>query len=310
MNRNTILIIIALLVTGGLSLGLMGANPNDDKPLFVTTINPLRSLVAEIAGDQADVKNLLPAGASPHAYEPKPSDAIAVSRAKAFFHVSESLDGWAVKLGDAKPIAVLPLLPQDRLLKGIGCPHDHDHGHHHHHGHDHSDEAPDPHFWTDPLMAAAMTPVLAKQMAASDPDGAETYRANAKRLEEELLSLHQSLISATEDLQGKPVVTFHPSFNYYLKRYGLRLAGVVEASPGQQASPKELKALIDLVKNEGVRAVFTEPQLPRRPAELLSEAAGVKLYELDPIGGSHGRESYMDLMRYNTEVFRKALTAN
>ena len=103
------------------------------------------------------------------------------------------------------------------------------------------------------------------------------------------------------------MVLFHPSFLYLLKRYGMKYAGSIEPIPGKEASPQYIIEVTKRIQDLKVRAVFTEPQLARRPAEIVSESAGVPLFELDPNGGTQGKMTYEELMRYNAGVFAKAL---
>ena len=65
--------------------------------------------------------------------------------------------------------------------------------------------------------------------------------------------------------------------------------------------------MVEIVKKEKVKAIFTHPQLPDRAAKLLAEASGIRVYQLDPIGGVEGTETYEQLLLYNTEVLKEAL---
>ena len=92
-----------------------------------------------------------------------------------------------------------------------------------------------------------------------------------------------------------------------MHRYGLAVAGMVEPFPGKEPTPKFLEALIETAKQQHVRAVFTEPQLPRRPAEVVANACGLPLFELDPNGGADGRRTYRALIEYNASMLKQAL---
>jgi ABC-type Zn uptake system ZnuABC Zn-binding protein ZnuA len=62
-----------------------------------------------------------------------------------------------------------------------------------------------------------------------------------------------------------------------------------------------------MIKREGIKAVFTEPQLARRPAEVVAEAGGVPVFEIDPLGGVPGKMRYEELIRSNAKVLNEAL---
>ena len=92
-----------------------------------------------------------------------------------------------------------------------------------------------------------------------------------------------------------------------LKRYNLNYAGAIELSPGKEASPRYLANLIEKIKKSGTKAIFSEPQLPDKPAKVISEATGLNIFILDPNGGIEGRNSYWDLILYNARTLKQAL---
>ena len=268
----------------------------------VSTVAPLSAILRELAGERFEVHTLLAPGASPHTYEPRPSDAQAVESALALFYVAENLDGWAAKLPAGTRVRVFELLPEEKRLHW-----DEAEPHLHEHGHDSADGDMDPHFWSDPMTVKAILPGLAAKLSESDPEGASGYAAQAERFAAELDALNAEVAGLMAPLKGRPVVMFHPSWNYFLARYGLRLVGLVEAAPGKEASPQYIAQLLETLKKEHVTAVFTEPQLARRPAEVVSEAGHVPLLELDPLGGVPGKMTYRELIVANAKVLHEAL---
>jgi zinc transport system substrate-binding protein len=108
-------------------------------------------------------------------------------------------------------------------------------------------------------------------------------------------------------LPKRSIVTFHGSWSYFAQRYGLIVAAVVEPFPGQEPTPSYVRDVVQTIKAKHVAALFSEPQLSRRAAEVIAQEADVPLFELDPIGGTPGRDSYEALLRYNADVLEKAL---
>ncbi len=130
---------------------------------------------------------------------------------------------------------------------------------------------------------------------------------NSVKFAAKLDTLDKQVMSILADVRGKPVLLFHPSFRYLLKRYGLKYIGSVEPSPGKESSPKFLSEVVARLQAEGAKAVFYEPQLPNNPAKAVAEASGAKVYELDPNGGTEGRKTYFELILYNAYTLKKAL---
>ena len=282
-------LIFALLPVAFLSV----ACQNDETghlSVCVTTA-PLEMIIRPIVAEHAEIVTLLPPGASPHTFELTPSRARRASRAIGIFYVDASLDAWGADIDRRRAIAVLPMLPEVHLqfyeenhLRSI-----------------------DPHFWMDPIAVREITAPIAARLSELDAQHADAYSANAVEAMLRLDALHHELITILEPIRGRALVQHHPSMNYFFARYGLRSIGAVEESPGQEPTPRDLQRLAEAMRTENVRAVVTEPQLPRAPVQALAEMSGARLVELDPIGGVPGRQTYEELLRYNASALVEAL---
>lgn len=295
------------LVAAFFALASLGgcAKPQSDAPGWMVTIHPLQMIVSKLALPGVPVKQLLVPGASPHTYEPSARDAANAAGALALLYVDDSLDAWAASLPATRRIHVGAMLPEANRL-GI-----HD-VHHHHgdddHGHHHPEGDFNAHFWTDPLAVAEVLPALAAAMAEADPEHAAHYTDRAAAFAEELRTLSGEIGERLRGKEGTAIAQFHPSWDYLFHRHGLRAVGLVEPAPGKEASPRYLRDLIALLRKEEVRVILTEPQLPVRPAEVVAEATGAKIVELDPVGGArHTDPDYGDWLLRQVDRLRDAL---
>ncbi|MBO6940526.1 MAG: zinc ABC transporter substrate-binding protein [Deltaproteobacteria bacterium] len=177
-----------------------------------------------------------------------------------------------------------------------------EHGeHHHHHG------AQDPHFWLDPVRMQQVADHLAEAFAELKPAAAERFRSRAEEVKTALAALHQEIQTAADGWEKKEIVTFHGSFGYFAERYGLDIAAVVEPFPGREPTPRYMREVLTALRATNAAALFSEPQLDPRPAQVIARESGKPLFELDPVGGTEGRESYEALMRSNLSVLNRAL---
>jgi ABC-type Zn uptake system ZnuABC Zn-binding protein ZnuA len=266
----------------------------DGSVRYVATIPPLGAILREVVGNRGQVEVLLPPGASPHTFEPSPSDARRASGATVVY-VAQHVDDWAARIPAKNHLATLDLLPESFRRGFTAMP-----------GDDHIGGT-DPHFWTDPLAVQALLPALVKRLAELDPGGRAAYEANASRFHRKLQALHDELRETLKPVRGQRVALFHPSFNYLFARYGIVCAAVVEVLPGKEPTARNVERMIGTLRRTGARAVFTEPQLPRKPAEILAEGAGIPVGELDPLGGEPGRMTYADLLRFNARALRECV---
>lgn len=258
-------------------------------PTFLVTIHPLEAIVGAVVGDAGKVVQLLPPAASPETFEPRPSDLATASSAQALFFVAPTLDGWASKLPAPQRVEMLSLVPEaDRH------PFDFQPG-------------TNPHFWTDPLAVKAALPALTRRLCGLEASRCDTFTSNAAAFAGRLDALDAKLKTILAPVKGQPVILFHPDFEPFADRYGLKVVGVIELSPGREPTARQLMSLIELTKKEKVRALFGNVQLQPRPAKVIAESTGLKVHLLDPIGGVEGRESYEDLVTYNARIFAEAL---
>jgi zinc transport system substrate-binding protein len=286
-------VIYALVLLMG-SLAGCGAPPSGDAT-YIATIPPAGAILNELIRGRATVSVLVPPGASPHAYSLRPSDVRQAASALAVFFVDSHLDGWAASLGARTQVSLFELVPPEFRRGGDG------------HSEAVEEEKFNPHFWPDPLAVRAILPHLVEALSALDPEGSKVYEQNGQVFEEALTRLDEEIRDVLSNAVPSSVVVFHPSWNYYLERYGISVVATIEPLPGHEPTPRRIQQIFEAIRSENVRAVLTESQLPNRPAEVVAENSDVKIVEIDPIGGVDGRKTYEELLRYNTRVLEEAL---
>lgn len=273
---------------------------NNDKNgvRYAVTIQPLKFILHEIVRERGSVVTLAPPGYSPALFELKPSDYKKIKDVRLLFYVDERMDGWALNLPVRKKIEVFTLLPEENKLiipRMQGDPHKHE-----------GTNREDPHFWSDPLMVNVLIDKIVEQLCDVDNPGCDAYRRNGAAFIEQNRILDRELKEETSNVRGKKILLFHPSMQYFMKRYEIGLAGIVEPYPGKEPSPRYLADMVKQIKQQKVYAVFSEVQLPEAPARAVSEATGLPLYELDPLGGFPGRDTYRELLFYNARILNRA----
>jgi hypothetical protein len=80
------------------------------------------------------------------------------------------------------------------------------------------------------------------------------------------------------------LVTAHDAFGYFGRANGLTVRGIQGLSTDSEASLRELNALIDLIVERKVPAVFVESSVPRKAVEALVEGCGARGHAVT-IGG-------------------------
>jgi zinc transport system substrate-binding protein len=306
-----------------LILGLSASALAAQRMIAVASIFPVADLVQQIGGERWEVLTLLPAGASPHTYEPTPEQVRQLAQAGMFFQVGLGLEFWLEKLVRA---AKNPALVKIDLSEGIetlptpspelpttpqkGAGRGHAPSQHHSSKEDvdaHAHGGPDAHYWLDPVRMLQVVSRIEEELTKLDPESARLYAERAQRVRAELEQLHEEIMRRTAALQNRRFIALHAGWTYFAPRYNLIQAAVVEPSPGREPSPRYLAGLAQLMRRERVKAVVIEPQLSTTAARALARETGARVGMMDMYGGPGvpGRESYMALMRYNvTELVR------
>ena len=259
-----------LCALAGLHPSLQAAEPRP-KIKVLTSFLPMYCLTAQVAGDLVELENLLPANVGPHDYQFAPRDLRKLSSAQIFFINGLGMEDWLAKaLKTAKsstPVTVVEAtagLTKAQLITVV--PHIHLPGER---GHDHG-TGPNPHTWLDPRLAAHAVTNILVALQKADPVNAPAYAANAAAAVKRLHQLDEEIGLALGPYHGSRIVTYHHAFPYFTRRYGLALVGVIEEVPNVEPSPKYLAALLKVIREKEVKAIFTEPQFSAKLADRIS----------------------------------------
>ncbi len=309
------LLFLSALVWSSLTWTLALAESTDDTKAqlqVVASVHPWADVIAQIGGERVTVMTLLPAGASPHAFEPSPSQAAALSRADLVV-VNGGLDSWLDRLLQA----VAPGVAQLRLMDVVAFAPLQEVGH----GHGDAAAPPgsnrgegqtttpiaNPHIWLDPSIVMSAVPLMTDELSRLDPAGEQLYRDNSAKLLADLESLDVTIAELLSGLATEPFVPFHDAWAYFAERYDLYIAVTLEPFPGREPSARYVAETVMLIRQTGASTVFAERQLNDRTAVVVAESAGVEVVTLDPIGGSPGPVRYQDLLLQNARTISDAL---
>jgi len=276
-------------------------------------------MVVQVGGPYVDVTVVVPAGASPHTYEPKPSQVRKIAAAKCVFIIGAGFENWAARFLGAPGQGALKVV----LSEGVALIHTvaHNHGGEGvHQAHSSSTRAQadkpfieesgaNPHIWLDPVIAQAMVGKIIAALSRIDLSHRKYYEDSGRAFIARLVALDRSIVQTVGRFSQKRYIAFHPAWDYFARRYGLVAVGVIEAAPGRGPTPQAIKKIVREIRRHRIRVIFAEPQLNPKIAEVIAAEAGVKVLLLDPIGGPHikGRRSYLELMTYNLNILKEAM---
>ena len=288
----------------------------------VATTTIVADVVKNIGGERIALSTLLPVGADPHAFEPTPRDVASISAAHVVFANGAGLEAFLDNLlrNAGEGVAVVDLSQGIELLESAEAESHHGEaeGEHHEgeaegeHGHHHG--GADPHIWFDPHNVMVWADTIAEALGALDPQGAETYRANAAAYKARLQELDAWIkgLVAQVPQENRRLVTDHTAFTYFAQRYGFEQVGAVFPGYSTLAEPSaaDLAALETAIREQEVRAVFVGLTVNPSLAQRVAEDTGVQLVflytgSLSEPDGPAG--DYLAMMRYNVSAIVAAL---
>ena len=292
----------ALVLSGGIAVA--------DVPKVAVDIAPVHSLVSKVMNGLGSPTLIIPAEASPHEYQLRPSEAKALQEAKLVFWIGEDLTPWLEKgLSTlAKGASVTTLLEVDgiELLDfregALFEEHDHedhddhdkkkkkddhddhdDHdGHDDHEGHAHGEH--DPHAWLSPGIAKVWLNVIAAKLSEVDSDNAGTYFSNANSAKQELDALSEEVIKILDPIRGEKFIVFHDAYQYFEKHFNISASGAISLGDASDPSPARLMEIQKRIANESVHCVLAEPQYNEGLVKAVVAGTDANTAVIDPLG--------------------------
>lgn len=289
------------------------ASVADGGLVIATTVSPITSIAAAVAGDKARIEGIVPEGTNSHTFEPEPQVAKLLSEADVIFVNGLKLEDPTMELAEAnkKPDAEIveigtTVLPESDYIFDFSFPKE--------------EGKPNPHLWTDPTYAITYAAVIRDVLSERDPANASTYAANYTAFESQATALADALRAdqATVPPGNLKLLTYHDAYAYFAKTFGWDVIGAVQPKNFSDPSPAEVAELIEQVKAQGVRTIFGSEVFPSKVLEEIGKATGARYEDTlrdDDLPGAPGEpeHSWLGLMRGNYITMITALggtTAN
>jgi zinc transport system substrate-binding protein len=239
-----------------------------------------------------DLTTIVPSGSDPHHFELTPRTAKAIYEADLIFLIGDHFDQWVLP-GEGKDLEGCVIVRfhesfTDSLI-AMG-------------------RTFNPHFWLDPLFARAMGEIAGKALCSVDTANCAYYRQRAAAFGREIDSLHTLTAVRLEESGFNDIVSSHPAWSYFARRYGLRDHGALEITHEQEPSARHIAELVREMTRVGVEFIVVEEFSNPDLAEGVASQTGARIISLDPLGGAGipGRDTYLELMTHNVTVMEEA----
>lgn len=270
-----------------------------------TTVGMIADIVKQVAGDKAEVTNIIGTGVDPHLFNPTRSDVAVLLKSNIIFYAGLLLEGQMtdifLKISRKRPVyAVTELLDDSYLIQDASTNHS------------------DPHVWMDVRGWMKAVEVVAAALSEFDPAHAASYKKNAAgyltRLEQ--LDAYARKVIGSIPAAQKIMVTAHDAFRYMGRAYGIEVMGIQGLSTESEAGLKDINRIVDTLVERKIPAVFVESSVSDKNVKALLEGANSRGHQVkiggelfsDAMGKKGSYEgTYIGMIDHNSTIIARAL---
>jgi zinc/manganese transport system substrate-binding protein len=265
----------------------------------VASFSILGDMVKVVGGERVAVTTIVGSNADTHVYEPKPSDATAVTGADVFFVNGLGFEGWMERFVEATGykgalvVASTGVLPHEMVDEG--------------------ETVADPHAWQSLKNGILYVENIKASLCQVDAAGCATYTGNAAKYEAELTGLDAQVTAAVAAIPEakRKVITTHDAFGYFGEAYGVTFLAPEGISTDAEPSAMDVARLITQIRSEGVTALFIENMSDGRLIERIAGETGAKMggeLYADALSEPNGpAPSYLEMFRHNVALLIPAM---
>lgn len=271
----------------------------EEKPLVVASVTIIKDMAEMIAGDEFVVQSIMPVGSDPHLHDPTPRDAKLVVAADLILVNGLTLEGWLSELienagSDAEVVTV---------TNGVNAIESQTYK-----------NSSDPHAWMDASNGIKYVENILASFIKLKPEAREVFEFNFGVYKQQLEDLDKYIHDAINSIpeQQRILITSHDAFQYYGRRYGIRLEALLGTSTDAEAQVSDLRRVNNVISSSKVPALFVESTINPKMLEQIAKDNDIRIgghLYADSIGeeGS-GADSYYDMLKHNTDQIVQGLT--
>lgn len=234
------------------------------------SITPLAYFVNEIAKDKVDIIIAVPNNANPHSYEPLPRMMVKLNTVDLYVKLGIGLSmesEWLDKvMKNNHNLRVCNVSQNIELM-------------------DMFNEHEDPHIWLSPMHGIIITRNIMNALIDIDPSNKNFYKNNADMLIAKLLNLHNELTEIFDNMENKTFLTFHPSWGYFAKDFGLTQIAIEHN--GKELTSKNLADVINTARQNNIKTIFVSYQFDSRSAQIIANEIHGKVIKIDPLSRNY-----------------------
>jgi len=260
-------------------------NTENTKPKVFTSFHVMESLVREIGADKVEITNLTQNG-EVHDFEISASQMAALCEGDLFVFCGGA-DHWAEDIAQTVQSEGGEVL---KASQGIAT---------------HNDDF---HIWLDPDMAMEQMKKICESLSQINPQNKALFEENLAKANKKYIVLKNNIELAAQKTAGETIVVSHGAYGYLCKELGLEQLSIEGVHGESDPTAAQMAEVIDFVKQNDIKYIFTSPQEASKPAQTVAAEANAEVLTLDSMECDNGNGGYFEVMDYNLEQIKKSLS--
>lgn len=271
-----------------------------DKFKVVTTFTVIADMARNVAGDVATVESITKPGAEIHGYQPTPRDIIRAQDADLILWNGMNLELWFEQF--FRNLRDVPSITLSDGVKPMGIAEGPYTG------------KPNPHAWMSLESAIIYVNNIRDGLVKYDPENAEVYEANAEAYKEEITAavapLREKILAIPQEQRW--LVSSEGAFSYLARDFEMKELYLWPINADQQGTPQQVRKVIDTVRKNNIKVVFSESTVSDAPARQITRETDAKyggILYVDSLSESDGEvPTYLDLLRITSQTIADGLS--
>ena len=236
---------------------------HDARLQIVVSILPLAEFAERIGGDNIRVSVMVPAGITPHSYEPTPLQLTNMDKAQIYIKVGTPIEfeiAWLDKIFALNQDMVVCNASKD--IQSF-------------------DPNIDPHIWLSPLNAQIMVENIYNTLIAVDVQHKKYYTENKEEYIKKLHELDRYIREALKTKKNRKFLVYHPAWGHFASTYDLEQVSIEKQ--GKEPTAKGILEIIENAQREKIRVVFASPQFSTKSAQVIAREIQGQVVLIDPL---------------------------
>ena len=226
---------------------------------IAVSIEPENFLIKNIAKQKANVFVIVPKGASPHTYEPKPSTILSIQKADLYFAIGVEFEkNWLNRFFDKNNYS--KIIHLDKNITKINN---------------------NPHIWLNINNLLKMSKIVYQALVLKDSANKNFYEKNFQYFQSYLKKCKKSLKEQLKYKKNKVFMVFHPAFTYFANEFGLKQIAI--QVDGKDPSLKDILKIIKSAKENKIKTIITSPEFSDKAAKIIAKEINAKVVKISPL---------------------------